>query len=318
MEAPHPLRVAARWFPPVAWAGAFGAFSLVHGLPLSKEAVIGWVVVGLVVLSLSGTRRGRLATLVDWLPFAAILYAYDRLRGVADGLMPVHVTAPIRADAALTGGGNPTLWLQEHLWHGPGHLSWYDYAGWGVYLTHFFATLTVAAMLWLFAYERFRRFVAMVSGVAATGFLTYVLFPAAPPWWASEHGALGHSDRVVRYVFADINVLGFNSAYEHGSRWANDVAAMPSLHAAYALLVTLALWPVVPRAFRLLLAVYPLAMGFALVYSAEHYVVDVIFGWAYALGIFWVVSRVAERRRSPQLAVEPLENRLEPQHAMER
>jgi hypothetical protein len=316
MEAPPPLRAAARWLPPAAWAAAFTAFSLVHGLPLSKESVIVWVVAGLVALSLSGTRRGRLHTLLDWLPFAVILYAYDRLRGLADGLMTVHVTAPIRADAALF-GGSPTMWLQHRLWHGPEHLRWYDYLGWAIYLTHFFATLLVAAMLWLFAYERFRRYIAMVSGVAATGFLTYVLFPAAPPWWASAHGALGHTDRIVRYVFADINVLGFDSAYEHGSRWANDVAAMPSLHAAFALLVTLTVWPVVPRAFRVVLAVYPLAMGFALVYSAEHYVIDVIFGWAYVLVVFWAVSRAAERRGSPQLAVEPLENRLEPQHAMD-
>src|SRR5207244_806033 len=142
------------------------------------------------------------------------------------------------------------LWLQHHLWHGPADLRWYDYGVWAVYLTHFFATLTLAAMLWYFAYDRFRRYVAMVSGIAATGFATYVLFPAAPPWWASSRDALGPSDRIVHYVFADIHVLGFNSAYEHGSRWANDVAAMPSLHAAYALLVALALWPLVPRLLR--------------------------------------------------------------------
>src|SRR5919202_2541060 len=168
MEAPRPLRATARWLVPVAWAVAFALFSLLHGLPLSKELVIAWVVGGLAALSFLGPGSARLRTLLDWLPFAAILYAYDRLRGIADGVMNVHVASPIRIDAALTGGASPTRWLQHRLWHGPGELRWYDYAVWGVYLTHFFATLTLEAMLWFFAYERFRRYVAMVSGLAAT------------------------------------------------------------------------------------------------------------------------------------------------------
>ena len=45
----------------------------------------------------------------------------------------------------------------------------------------------------------------------------------------------------------------------------------------------------------ILLALYPLAMAFALVYTAEHYVVDILLGWAYTLVAIWVVSRVADR-----------------------
>jgi membrane-associated phospholipid phosphatase len=81
--------------------------------------------------------------------------------------------------------------------------------------------------------------------------------------------------------------------FQRGWEYSNPVAAVPSLHAAYTLLVTLFLWRVVARWARPLLALYPLAMAFALVYTAEHYLFDVLLGWAYTLVAVWVVSRVA-------------------------
>jgi hypothetical protein len=39
-------------------------------------------------------------------------------------------------------------------------------------------------------------------------------------------------------------------------------------------------------------------MAFALVYTAEHYVVDILLGWAYTLVAIWAVSRLANRRVS--------------------
>ena len=52
--------------------------------------------------------------------------------------------------------------------------------------------------------------------------------------------------------------------------------------------------------FRELLWLYPLAMGFALVYSGEHYVFDVVLGWAYAVAVYRLVLR-----RSPSRRLEP-------------
>jgi membrane-associated phospholipid phosphatase len=54
---------------------------------------------------------------------------------------------------------------------------------------------------------------------------------------------------------------------------------VPSLHAAYTLLIALFLWRLAPRWGRVLLAAYPLAMAFALVYTAEHYFSDILVGW---------------------------------------
>ena len=47
------------------------------------------------------------------------------------------------------------------------------------------------------------------------------------------------------------------------------------------------------RALRIALLLYPVAMGFALVYTGEHYTVDVVLGWLYAVSVFRLVPRVA-------------------------
>ena len=77
------------------------------------------------------------------------------------------------------------------------------------------------------------------------------------------------------------------------------MAAVPSLHAALALLVALCVWPRHWWA-RLLVAAYPLAMALAIVYTGEHYVADVLLGWVYTvagfLAIRWAFARVRPAR----------------------
>jgi hypothetical protein len=41
-------------------------------------------------------------------------------------------------------------------------------------------------------------------------------------------------------------------------------------------------------------------MAFALVYTAEHYLVDVLLGWVYTLLAFWAVNHLAERLAWPR------------------
>ena len=56
----------------------------------------------------------------------------------------------------------------------------------------------------------------------------------------------------------------------------NKSAAMPSLHAGIAFLIVFyAIWRLSTR-WRWLLLLYPIAMSTALVYFAEHYVIDVV------------------------------------------
>jgi membrane-associated phospholipid phosphatase len=270
---------------------------VVRGIPTSRDALFVWIVFGLLAASVYDVRGWVRGILLDWLPLATALFAYDFLRGSADELLTAHVRPQLRADELLFGGDVPTVWLQQHLWDGAASIDWLDYAVWIVYLTHFFGTLSVAAGLWLFARPLFRPYATMVALLAAVGVATYTLFPAAPPWLASQQGELAPTERIVRFVSADAPISFFGALWEHGARYANDVAAVPSLHAAYALLIALFFWSRAGRLVRVALVGYPLAMGFSLVYTAEHYVSDVLLGWLYAAAAFAAVTLVVRRRR---------------------
>jgi hypothetical protein len=261
-----------------------------------------WILLGLLAFSLTNVRGWVQSVVLEWLPFALILWAYDLLRGQADGLLfQAHILPQLRADEILGAGVAPTVRLQDWLWDGPFDIHWYDYFVWLVYVSYFLATYVVAAILWFVARDRFRRYVVMVSVVAMMGFATYALFPAAPPWMASELGELAPTTRSIGIIWSHIPIGNFDNLYEKGANYSNQVAAVPSLHAAYTLLVTLILWPLVkPRWARVVLALYPVAMAFALVYTAEHYLVDILLGWVYTLIAYWAVTRLfrawAERR----------------------
>src|SRR5919204_620652 len=99
---------------------------------------------------------------------------------------------------------------------------------WGlVYLSYFFATILLAAALCLLAPERFRRYAASICTLSTLGVVTYVLFPAAPPWLAAEHH-LTHGLRLVPPIWAHIPYVSFQTLFEHGSHYSNRVAAVPS------------------------------------------------------------------------------------------
>ncbi len=300
------FRRAARIGAPTLWVVASIAMVASVGVPTSHDLVFFWFALGIISFSVTDFRRRTSRLVIEWAPFIGVLFIYDRLRGYADGLLFHAREVPqIKVEAAIFGRPVPTVWLQAHLWHGPGNLHWWDYATWFIYLTHFFATLIVAAILWRWAHDRFVRFATMVCVLSLAGFATYVLYPAVPPWLAARHGSIGPANRTIAIVWHHVPIAHFGSLFEKGQTYANNVAAMPSLHAAFALLIVLYVWRLVPRWSRPLLALYPPAMAFSLVYSGEHYVVDCVAGWAYAVATFVAVNLVFEYRARRVTALEP-------------
>ncbi|HEY3105483.1 MAG TPA: phosphatase PAP2 family protein [Gaiellaceae bacterium] len=300
------LRRLVVWGVPALYIALVAFFFTRDGIPLARDTLVMWILLGLLAFSVTNVRKWARGLVVDWLPLLVILWAYDLLRGQADGLLfRTHVYPQLDAEKFLFGGTEPTVWLQNHLWDGVFDLHWWDYAAWAVYVSYFLATYIVAGALWFFAYPYFRRYVAMVSLLALMGFTTYALFPAAPPWMASELGAMEPTTRSMGIIWSHIPIAHFNDLFEKGSQYANSVAAVPSLHAAYTLLITLYLWRFAPLWGRVLLAIYPWAMAFALVYTSEHYFVDILLGWVYCVIAFVVVNRIADRffAREPEPAV---------------
>ena len=281
------------------FAGLVGAAAWSRGLFLSRDWLFAWLLLGLLALSLADVKRWLHGLVFDWLPFMGLLLLYDLSRPVSQWLgTSTHFAPQLEADRLLFGGSVPSVALQDAL-HVPGRVEWFDYAAWGVYVTHFFATLLIAGLLWRYAHPQFRRFRAMVLSLATAGFVTYVLFPAAPPWLASVRGELEPTARVIAEMWGHVGIQPAVALFENRGEFYNEVAAVPSLHAAYPVLFLLFFWGA-GRWARLGLGLYALAMGLALVYTSEHYVSDVLAGWVYAAACFAGVSAAIRARAAPR------------------
>ena len=79
----------------------------------------------------------------------------------------------------------------------------------------------------------FRRFRALFLTVTFAGFVTYVLYPAIPPWLASRRGDMPHTVRIVRAMWLELGLSDVAAVFGEKSRYAFPVGALPSLHAAW-------------------------------------------------------------------------------------
>lgn len=165
------------------------------------------------------------------------------------------------------------------------HAVFVDVANW-MYIWGHWPVIAVAAIC-LFATRRDRyrllRNAVVISGLI--GFLFFALLPLAPPRLAE----MGFVDTVTRW----------SDSYRtlQPPHLTNQYAAMPSLHFGWNLLVGLVLFgttrSLLLRGFSVLM---PLAMAFAVVATANHWVLDVAAG-AVTVLVGLLLARLLERRR---------------------
>ena len=149
----------------VLYVVAFAVTTALWGFPASRDRVLIWVVAGLVI-AVVGRPHALARLTIDFLPVIVFLYAYDLLRGTADGIFGhVYELPQLRVDEWLFGGTAPTVRLQRLLWT-QGHPRVWDYAAFLVYLTYFIVPITVAAVLWRRAHHAFYRYVSLWIGLS--------------------------------------------------------------------------------------------------------------------------------------------------------
>ena len=188
----------------------------------------------------------------------------------------------------FTGGQVPTIWLQQHLYQ-PDVVQWWEVVVTLVYVSHFLTVPTVARDPLGATGAQWARFMRRWFTLSVAGLVTYFLYPAAPPWWAVEvrPRSTEHVERISTNGWDAIGLHGAgNTLNALQVEASNPVAAMPSLHTAYAMMAVAFFLPMVRRRWWPLLLAYPLAMTFTLVYTGEHYVIDVLVGWAYVAVVF--------------------------------
>ena len=287
------------------WAVAFGRIVAVQGIPQDR----GWqtvrVISGLLAVRVGDPWADKGRIVLDWLPFLALLYLYDYSRGLADGLgMPVHVSDLLATEKALFGGEVPTIWMQDRYYE-PGVVHWYDVANSLVYFSHFFAVFAIAAVLYARNRELWLRWVRRILALSFAALVTYVLLPAAPPWFAAEAGLTEPVARISNLGWTALGLEGAGSLIERGQADVNLVAAVPSLHTGFSVLICAFFITRVPNWAKPLLVAYPTAMVVTLVYSGEHYVVDALLGVVYVLLVMWGVGAWERRRMQAESADGP-------------
>jgi membrane-associated phospholipid phosphatase len=295
-------------WPRVRWAAYALYFAALiwivisDGVPTGRADLALIIIIGLVLTCIGRSWRAVAQVVIDWLPFTAVLLLYDQSRGVADALgISLHEADILHAEKWCFGGTEPTLWLQQHM-YSPTHVYWYDAACTLVYTSHFLATPILAAILWLRDRALWLRYISRVVLLAVGGLITYCVFPEAPPWLAARDHLSEPVARLSARGWIWLHAGHVNSllakAQNDGS---NPVAAMPSLHTAFATLVALTIGARIHSGWRYLLVLYPMAMGFTLVYCGEHYVLDLVAGVVYALVAHWLLNWWEARRSRRRL-----------------
>jgi membrane-associated phospholipid phosphatase len=243
------------------------------------------VIAGVFVFVFVWTKDGR-SFLIEFAPFLLLLVTYKQLRNFADNLSDaeINITNLIVWERALFGGMVPAHYLQAHLW---GHLytPLLDALTNALYLSHFLSPLVISVLLWQKSRSLYWAFAIGIVALSYAAFATYLLFPAAPPWWATKYGYLREQAVTLRHF-----VVGSKQLIEG----ANPIAAMPSLHAAYPTYI----WLVATHVWGkkgIPVIVLPAGVMFSTFYLGHHYVIDAMAGALYALIAFMVVYPLAIR-----------------------
>jgi len=157
---------------------------------------------------------------------------------------------------------------------------------------HFVVTLALLGWLWWRRADIYRPLRSSLVLVNVIGFIVFWLYPVAPPRMLT---AYGFTD-----VVASSHAFGSWHTGALASQ-ANQLAAMPSLHIAWAAWCTLALWRLSERRWvRLAAVAYPLLTTLAVLATANHFLLDVLAGLltlALAVGLAAAWTRFRTRPR---------------------
>lgn len=313
------------------WAAVIVYRTITDGFAFNRELLLLYICTGLLAASIGQGKR-MLYVIRDWLPFALVLVAYDLSRGAATLIgRPTLWHWQVEVDRWLFFGTVPTVWLQERL--KLPHPPWWEVVISTVYMSFFILPYVVAGVLWLRDREEWKKFVRLFVGLSFVALAIYAVVPAAPPWAAarctasdveggpsdprcmfrsargvpdggllgpvqsSQDGANDWIERIVTRGWGKLNLHTATALIDQGQASVNLVAAIPSLHAGLTAAVAVFLWHRVHRKWRPLLVAYPLIMAFTLVYTAEHYVIDILLGWALAATVIFVFNRFHAFRR---------------------
>jgi membrane-associated phospholipid phosphatase len=216
-----------------------------------------------------------------------------------------RVSYPVVVDRVIGVGQIPTVRLQRLLGR-PGKVRVHDVALSCVHWSWFFVPHGTIAYVLLRHPGLYPRSAALMAATFDLGAVIYWLMPTAPPWWASKVGRTPPVRRIMEETGERFWGRLWRPLYD--SLEGNPFAAMPSLHFGTSVMAALVLSGVGPRAGAIGWT-YALTLGFGLVYLGEHYVVDLIAGFALATGVHRLAPHVEPALARVAGAIQRLEPR---------
>jgi PAP2 superfamily len=244
--------------------GASSALSIVGARQLAQRRTLWWV-------------EGLVVVWLFWLYDATTNLQPLRAHvAIANALDLLHLEQTLRIDPELT----LDRWLAQHHSLGLALSDYYDNA-------HFVVTLALLAWVWWKRADLYRPLRNSLVLVNVIGFVVFWLYPVAPPRMLN-----GYTD-----VVASTHAFG---SWHTGSlaSHANQYAALPSLHMAWAAWCTLALWRISRRAWvRVLALLYPCMTAFAVLATGNHFLLDIVGGLA-ALAVAVLLAELPARVRA--------------------
>jgi hypothetical protein len=147
---------------------------------------------------------------------------------------------------------------------------------------HFIVTLGLLGWLWYRWADIYRSLRNSLVAINVLGFLVFWLYPVAPPRMLR-----GYRDVVsLTHAFGGWHTGALASA-------ANQLAAMPSLHMAWAAWCALALWRISARRWvRVVAVIYPCMTALAVLATGNHFLLDILAGLL-TLAIAVLIMRIA-------------------------
>lgn len=160
----------------------------------------------------------------------------------------------------------------------------------------------VLILLWRFKSKEYAsRYAIAFLLMNLFAFATYLLYPAAAPWYVAEHGfaqpAMPLAGDPAGLANFD-NLLGMNLSSKIYELSPFVFGAIPSMHAGMTALAWIYIFRT-GKKISLIIGIYAIGMWVAALYLQHHYVIDVILGILYAGVAYLIVERIlASRVRS--------------------
>jgi hypothetical protein len=162
-----------------------------------------------------------------------------------------------------------------------GHAEWsLDFSNWFYVFGYMPIILTTATMVYIFDRERYRRYRSVMLVSLFLALIVFTTFPLAPPRFPDTGSGM-------------IDILALNGSIisKPGSEsFYNQYAAMPSLHFGWALLISILFLTSKSSVWKVCGIVYPVAMLFTIVLTANHYILDAV-GGVGIIGLSYLVYR---------------------------